>query len=207
VFGTVLALVCAAIKQRRLEAIRAALAAAFDEQPVPTVAEVARRLGYATVKPVTSRFPKLTMEFRVHRRRITRIRSGRRVSERVRQRLTEALGEFPPPSCAEVVRRLAGHRTQIREDFPDLWRALRERHVEHMQQVRRAKREAFAGEVYRTVMKLHREGIYPIVRLVLAAIPEPQFRSWEIVAETIRLARRELSIKPFESCPDQARQN
>ena len=39
----------AVIKNRRRETIRAALEAAFNEQPVPTVADVARRLGYATV--------------------------------------------------------------------------------------------------------------------------------------------------------------
>ena len=63
------------------------------------------------------------MELRARRGRVAQRKSGRRVSERVRQTLTEALGELPPPSCAEVVRRLAGHRTQIREDFP-LFRVL-----------------------------------------------------------------------------------
>jgi AraC-like DNA-binding protein len=81
----------ATIKKRRLEAIRPALAAAFNEQPVPTVAEMARRLGYATVKPVTSRFPKLTMELRACRRRLTQVKCGHRVNVRVRQRLTEVL--------------------------------------------------------------------------------------------------------------------
>jgi AraC-like DNA-binding protein len=197
----------AAIKRRRQELIMTVLEAAFNEQPVPSVAEVARRLGYATVKPLTSRFRERSMELRTCRRRVTQRESGQRVSERVRQTLTEALGEFPPPSCAEVVRRLRGHRTRIREDFPDLWHALRERYWQHVRQVHRAQRKTFASQVYQAVMELHRRGVYPTVRLVLAAIPEPQFRSWEIVAETIRLVRRELSIKPFESCPDQARQN
>jgi AraC-like DNA-binding protein len=135
------------IKKRRREAIRATLAAAFNEQPVPTVAEVARRLGYATVRPLTSRFRDLSMALRASRRRVPQEKSGHRVSERVRQKLNEALGEFPPPSCAEVVRRLAGHRTQIREDFPDLWRGIRKRYVEHKREVHRAQRDAFVGEV------------------------------------------------------------
>ena len=126
---------------RRREAIRAALAAAFNEQPVPTVADVARRLGYATVKPVTSRFPELSMQLRASRRRVTQKKSGHRVSEGVRQKITEAFGEFPPPSCAEVVRRIPGHRTQIREDFPDLWHALRDRYVQHKREVHRSEDE------------------------------------------------------------------
>jgi hypothetical protein len=197
----------ATIKNRRLKAteatistaIGAALGAAFNEQPVPTVAEVAQRLGYATAKPLTSRFPELTTELRLCRQRFRQVKCGHRVNERIRQRLTEALGEFPPPSCAEVVRSVCGHRTKIREAFQELWRALHRRYVEHVQEAYRVKREAFAREVYRAVLELHRQGVYPIVRLVLATIPQPQFRSREIVAETVRLARHELSVKPHEA--------
>ena len=189
----------AAIRNRRVDGIENSLRAAFDEEPVPTVTEVARRLGFAGVKPLTSRFPELTAELRARRLQGKPAQRVRRVSEHVRQRLTRALGEFPPPSCAEVVRRLAGHRTQIREDFPDLWCALHTRYVEHRREVHRAKREAFAGDVHRVVMELHRQGIYPIARLVLATIPQPQFRSLNIVAETIRLTCRDLSIGPYSA--------
>jgi hypothetical protein len=191
----------ATIKERQREATRAAskyaieaaLKAAFREQVVPTVAEVARRLGYATVKPVTSQFPELTRQLRACRRRIAPAKCERRVSERVREALRKALGEFPPPSRTEVVRRAAGHRTRIREGFPDLWRALRERYVQHKREVHRARREAFADEVYRVALELQSHGIIPTAQLVLAAIPQPQFRSLSIVAETVRLARRELT--------------
>ena len=189
----------AAIRKRQVAAIENGLRAAFNEQPVPTVTEVARRLGFAAVKPLTSRFPELTTELRVCRLRAKQAKCGHRVSEHVRQRLTQALEESPPPSCAEVVRRLAGHRTQIREDFPDLWCALHTRYVEHRREVHRAKREAFATDVHCAVMKLHRQGVYPIARWVLATIPQPQFRSLNIVAETVRLTCRELSIGPYSA--------
>jgi len=191
----------ATIKNRRVSAttgiistaIGAALRAAFNEHPVPTVAEVARRLGYAAAKPLTSRFPELTMELRACRKHFRQVKCVHRVDERIRQRLTEALGEFPPPSCAEVVRSVNGHRTKIREAFPELWGAIHRRYVEHVREAYRVKREAFAREVYRAVLELHRQGIHPIVRLVLASIPQPQFRSRDIIAETVRLARHELS--------------
>jgi len=194
----------AAIRKQRVDGIENSLRAAFDEQPVPTVTEVARRLGFAGVAPLTSRFPELTAGLRARRLQAKAARRGRRVSEHVRERLTEALGEFPPPSCAEVVRRLAAHRTQIREDFPDLWCALHTRYVEHRREVHRAKREAFAGDVHRAVVELHRQGVYPIVRLVLATVPQPQFRSLNIVAEAVRLARHKLSIKSYEAYRDDA---
>jgi hypothetical protein len=202
----------ATIKTRRLKATEASISTAigaalrdvFNEQPVPTVAEVAQRRGYATAKPLTSRFPELTTELRACRKRLRQVKCGRRVNERIRHRLTEALGEFPPPSCAAVVRSVHGHRTKIREAFPELWRAVHRRYVEHVREAYRVKREAFAREVYRAVLELHRQGVYPIVRLVLATIPQPQFRSREIVAETVRLVCRELSVKPYEPYRDRA---
>ena len=59
----------AEIRKHRVHAIEPALQAAFDEQPVPTVTEIAYRLGFATVRPVTSRFPELTAELRASRPR------------------------------------------------------------------------------------------------------------------------------------------
>ena len=137
--------------------IDGALRAAFDERPIPTVTEVARRLGFAAVRPVTSRFPELTAELRSCRHRLGTTRCRDQIIERVRQRLSEALAESPPPSCSEIVRSSAGHRTQIREDFPDLWSALRKRYVEHKQQAHHSKRQAFADDVLRAVAELHRK--------------------------------------------------
>jgi len=142
---------------------------------------------------LTSRFPQLTADLQSCRLRAMKVKRSRRVSERVRQRLTEALTESPPPSCAEVVRRLAGHRTQIRKDFPDLWRALHTRYVEHRREIHGSQSRAAAAEVYRIVAELHHRGVYPTVRLVLASMPGPQSWSRYIIGETVRLARDKLS--------------
>ena len=42
------------------------------------------------------------------------------------------------------------------------------------------------------------------MRLVFAAIPQPQFRWLNIVAEAFRLACQKLSIKPYETWRSQA---
>lgn len=202
----------ATIRRRGLEATEAALAtaigtalaAAFNEQPVPSVEEVAHRLGYATAKPLVSRFPELVVQLRACRPQPRQVERGPRVckriyraSEQVRLKLTEALREFPPPSCAQVVRSISGHRNKNSRNLPGVWRAVHDRYVEHTREARRVKREAFAGEVHRAYLELHRQGIYPTARLVLAAIPQPQYRSLDLVAEIMRRARHELSIKPW----------
>jgi phage terminase Nu1 subunit (DNA packaging protein) len=152
---------------------------------------VARRLGFACVTGVTSRFPELTAE--LQRRRQAQFPKGGRRTEHIRQKLAEALKEFPPAPCSEIVGRLAGHRTEIREGFPDLWRALRTRYAEHKRDVQRLKREAISSEVLRAVVGLSRKGVNPTIRLVLASIPERQRRSPGLVEKAVRAAKRELS--------------
>jgi hypothetical protein len=179
----------------RVDAIEKALRQAFDESPVPTVTEIARRLGFAGVSSVTSRFPELTAELR--RRHQSRLRERtHRTSEPVRQRLTEALGEFPPPSFSAVIKRIGVHPTKVRTDFPDLWRALRSRYVMYKQDAISRKRQAFLNDIRRTVGELHCKGINPTPQLVFATLPEPQFRCRNAIAKAVRLARRELSIEP-----------
>jgi len=205
----------AAIRARRSQAlgvtlksaIEAALTTALNEYPAPTVEDVARRLGFATVKPLTSRFPELTMELRTCRRRSLRVKvkRGHQVDDRARQRLIEALEEFPPPSCAAVVRSLAGHRTKIREGFPGLWRAVHARYVKYKQQTGRLKRQAIAKEAFLIVAELHQRGVYPTIRLVGESMPSTHFRCRQLIADAVRLARRELSIGPYETHHDDSR--
>jgi hypothetical protein len=56
----------AALRRQRFEAIEKALTAAFHERPVPSVAELARRLGFAGARPVASRFPELLATLASH---------------------------------------------------------------------------------------------------------------------------------------------
>jgi hypothetical protein len=61
-----------ALRRQGVAAIEKALTAAFHEQPVPTVAEVARRLGFAGARPVASRFPELSATLSSHQRNSVR---------------------------------------------------------------------------------------------------------------------------------------
>jgi hypothetical protein len=180
------------IRQQKQEAMESALRDAFSERPMPTVTEVARRLGFACVTGVTARFPEQTAALRCARQ--AQLSKGGPRTEHIRQKLAEALEEFPPAPCSEIVRRFAGHKTEIREGFPDLWRALRTRYAEHKRDVQRSKREAITSEVLRAVVGLRRKGVNPTIRLVLANIPERQRRSPGLVEKAVRAAKRELSI-------------
>lgn len=181
-----------AIRKKNVDAIASALQTALDEQPVPTVTEMARRLGFRCVSAVTSRFPQLCAELR-RKRSDKPTEPYTRKNDYVQHKLTEALVEVPPPPCAEIVRRLRGHKTQIREGFPDLWRALRARYVEYKRDVRSSNRATIASEVLRVVVELRRQSINPTYRLVLAGIPEPLRRFPSLVEDAMLAVRRELS--------------
>ena len=56
------------LRCRRWEPIENALRAAFDETPVPTVTDVARRLGLKSVTRITKRFPDLSSALKSRRR-------------------------------------------------------------------------------------------------------------------------------------------
>jgi TniQ len=183
-----------AIRSQNADAIARALQTVVDEQPVPTVTEMARRLGFRCVSGVTSRFPELAAELRRKRRDALTEPCGRK-NDYVRQKLTEALLELPPPPCAKIVRRLRGHKTTIREGFPDLWRALRARYVTYKRDVLRTNREAIESEVLRAVVELRRKGVNVTYRLVLASIPESQRRFPSLVEDAVRAVRCELSSK------------
>jgi hypothetical protein len=183
------------VRKQRVCAIENTLREALYERPVPTVTEIARRLGFARVTSVTSRFPELTAELRRrHPRRLAE--RACRNNEPVRQKMTEALLEFPPPSFTEVLKRVAVHPTRVRSDFPDLWRALRARYVQYKQDELSRKRQAFADDIRRTVTELHDKGTDPTPQVVLANMPEPRFRCRHTITKAVRLARRELSIEP-----------
>ena len=107
------------IRKQRVDAIENALRVAFDERPVPTVTEVARRLGFVCVTSVTSRFPKLAAELR-RRRPAGLTKNAHRESEHVRQRLTEALLESPPPSFFRNRQKSCGPPDQDLRSFADL---------------------------------------------------------------------------------------
>jgi hypothetical protein len=181
------------IRKQRVGAIENTLREALYERPVPTVTEIAQRLGFARVTSVTSRFPEPTAELRRQHLRRSVERTCRN-NEPVRQKMTEALLEFPPPSFTEVLKRVATHPTKVRSDFPDLWRALRACYVQYKQDVLSRKRQAFADDILRTVIELHDKGMAPTPQLVLANMSAPQFRCLHAIAKAVRLARLELSI-------------
>jgi hypothetical protein len=93
--------------------IHSALQEALREKPLPSAREVARRLGYASSRPLIKRFPDLSRRF--HRR-----------SSTLKTTLEKALAEPIPQSCDRIVQRIgyAGMYGSLRAKHTDLWNEL-----------------------------------------------------------------------------------
>jgi DNA-binding phage protein len=93
---------------------------ALQEEPPPSVREVARRLGYNGVIPFRNKFPEQ------YRHVLARITEFRRMGwDLVRQTLADALHENPPPTLHEISKRSNGKSiTNIKKHWPHLIKRL-----------------------------------------------------------------------------------
>jgi TniQ protein len=120
---------CRAIKLKRVSAAatrRTALAAVLEsalaEDPPPSLAQIASRLGYAggTMRDVE---PELCGKLVARRREF-----AERSRQALRHQLDGMLKEEPPPSLREVHARLGITHNVLYENFPEIHRAIVARH-------------------------------------------------------------------------------
>src|SRR6266496_2537706 len=105
-----------------------------NEEPPPSIQEVAKRLGYKGVTPLYARCPELAREIAVkYRKRNPRQREPLSFDELHHALETElASSEEPPPSLHEVAQRLDYRNTSpLRRRFPELCRTITEKHQDH----------------------------------------------------------------------------
>src|SRR6266567_4255155 len=128
-------------ERRRLEELRQALEAvlASDEDPPPSVAEVAQRLGYRSERSLYRRLPELSRAIAERHRKYKFNRQKLMSLEELRQALEAILAndEEPFPSIQEVAQRLGyRHPTFLYKHFPELSRAIsmKKRNREDLQQ-------------------------------------------------------------------------
>ncbi len=128
-------------ERRRLEELRQALEAvlASNEDPPPSVPEVAQRLGFRSERSLYRRLPELSREIAERYRKYKFNRQKLMSLEELRQALEAILAndEEPFPSIQEVAQRLGyRHPTFLYKHFPELSRAIsmKKRNSEDLQQ-------------------------------------------------------------------------
>ncbi len=130
-----------------LEELRHALEAelASSEEPPPSIPEVAQRLGYRHAGPLRRRLPELARAIAAKDRRHGHSQRESMSSEELQQELEAELAssEEPPPSIHEVAQRLGyRHAGPLRRRFPELSRAISQKHQNHSPFYRKRKTSA-----------------------------------------------------------------
>lgn len=114
------------------QALEAILAS--NEEPPPSIREVALRLGYRSETSLYDRFPELTHKIVAKHRKYTSHYKERTGSSELQQALEMILAsqEEPPLSVPEAAQRL-GYRSErsLYKRFPDLSRAIAERYQQY----------------------------------------------------------------------------
>ena len=119
-----------------LEELRHSLEAelASNEEPPPSLHEVAQRLGYRHAGPLRRRLPELVHAIAARDRKHSHSQRESMSSEELQHALESILAssEEPPPSLHEAAQRLDYRNTSpLRRRFPELCRTITEKHQDH----------------------------------------------------------------------------
>jgi AraC-like DNA-binding protein len=183
-------------KQRiRADELQQALEAALmgDEEPPPSVEEVAKRLGYRSSSILYNRFPGLCRAITSRHLEQYSIEHLQRELEAV----LESADSFPSPD--EVAQRLGCPGRMLREQFPELWSAITRRYIEPLDIV--ALRAALVNEIQsdeepRSMREIARALGYP-VHIYLRIFPD-ECREISARRQAYRKRNKELRMQAIQ---------
>jgi AraC-like DNA-binding protein len=142
-------------REQKDQWVRDLITKALDEEPMPTLKELARRLG-SHPHELRRRFPELCAAL------VARLPERKRLErERIRKQLEDALEQNPAPAMKVVARSLGGNQQHLRVIFPDLYGKIKRRFVEHQKTVRAERPVQFLAQVRKAVINLCEWGIHP----------------------------------------------
>jgi hypothetical protein len=116
--------------------------------------------------------------------------------ERIQETLAAMLQTNPPPPMLVVARSVGRTQGHLRTMFPDLYRQIKQRHVEERRNAAAQRRLRFQAEIRVAILDLCERGVSPSRSHVLAAIPNPSMRCCHIVDRQIVRTLGELRIHP-----------
>jgi hypothetical protein len=178
-------------REQKDQSVGDLIAKALDEQPVPTLKELARRLGHHS-HVLRSRFPELCAALvarQPERKRLER--------EHIGKKPEAALEQDPAPPMQVVAHSVGRNQHHLRVIFPDLYGKIKHRFVEYQKTVRSQRRVEFLAQVRRAVIELCERGINPSRKRVMSAIENPSMRWTQVLDRYIVQTLREMEA---ESC-------
>lgn len=166
--------ICRAIRRKiaahdepRITIMESALKDALQEDQVPTLSDLCRRLGYSNSVVLRDHFPDLCEEILARRRDLR----NQRIAQ-LRGTLQAVPREEPAPSFVSVCKRIGLSYATLAEMCPEECAAIRARYRRSRSEASRRKKEQLGEEVCQIVQRLQSEGECPSVVRVTALLPK-----------------------------------
>jgi len=174
----------AAQKAERLAEMERVLTEALKEDPVPTLGDLRKRLGYSSSECLQLHFPGLCEQILARRQAVREQRTAE-----LKRTLQDFLLEVPAVSV-----RLAGKRTgfvpsYLKELCPEECAALGSRYVRLRHEASQLRKARLMEEVREVVRQLHDQGRCPTVMRVTSLLPPTALREWRTLTAAVEAAR------------------
>jgi hypothetical protein len=176
-------------REREDQRIRDEFAKASQEEPVPTLNQLAARLGHCA-QFLRRRFGDLCEAL------VARAPERQHFDrERIRRLLENALRQEPPLPWRTVARSVGRNPKHLRLVLPDLCEKVRQRYTEYQNMIRERKRMELLEQVRRAVRDLCERGINPSRRHVTRAIDAPAVKWSQLQYKFIIQSLSEMEAK------------
>ena len=176
-------------KARRHERERKMITSALSEDPMPTMDEIVRRLGYRSKPNLSKRFPDECSAIRKKRDR----RREERLEE-LEAKLRAVLSEEPPRPLTQVAASLHRDRSELYRRWRELCHAITARHAGYRRERARKKRLALKEQVRQIVLELHQHGLHPSKERIIPLLHNPPNSCFVTLNEILKEIRKELNL-------------
>lgn len=182
---------CRAIRQKiaaqrltRLAEMERVLTEALNEEPVPTLDDLRKRVGYSSSECLQSHFPELCEQI------LTRHRMAReQKTAELRKALQDLLLAVPAVSLRAAGERIGCSVSYLKELCPEECAALGERFIRRRHEASQLRKVRLVEEVREVVHQLHDQGRCPTVVRVTSLLPPTALREWRTLTAAVEAAR------------------
>lgn len=175
----------AMLERERRAVMERALSDAVLADPIPSLAQVSRQLGYASAAP-------LWCHFRAQCEHLQTLRQEQRARQvlAVRCQLQDWQSAVPAVSLVDASRRLGLSCTTLKEWCPAESAALSARYIRWRREVSQLRKQQLFAEVQAIVDSLRARKQSPSIPRILSLLQPTTLKDWKTVHAAIKVARK-----------------
>ena len=176
-------------KHVRMQDMRQILENALYENPVPTLTDLSRRLGYSSSVVLRAHEPDLCDQLRAqYRAHAVKHRAD------IEREAAAALEETPVPSVTALCKRLNITKWFMHQYFPAVRQAIATHHRQWVSSETTRRRAKLFQDVRNIATSLQNQGLCPAANRIVDLLPSGSSREWKAINRAISATRKSLGI-------------